>query len=445
VEVPAFSFSDPIDVWNNAGQNNVNVNVRGPLITTAPSTDQVYLLLINNRHYNSLSQQYEQGENIILANGAGSTWTPVTLPDQAVSAVEPAQLVFASDGTAFLTWQENRELYLSISTDGQNWSEPILIDSNVGNPFLLPDAMGNVSIVWQSVNNDSTIHLRRYLAGTGATAGLQAASLLSFADRRLITSPISDAQVNISVAWSSITATSQQVTVSTFSDASQWRTSTDALSIDAQNAKTQFQLTHGPANTLLLIAASVGTHQLFATLFSEESGWQEWQNIDQNQGTPDTLMSTPQVRANASGQVMVLWIEKTRDANGQAVHHLLSNTFSLVGTEPTWSTPQLIGITFHPRLYASPVLQLAEDGSAMVAWIDSSITQQVLRFNQYTPATGWSNQPVDLINYTGPDSGFMLNLNMGLTNTGKTLITWQQLIRSNRGGEFHIWALEGNF
>lgn len=440
-EIPSFSFATPVDIWNNAEQNNLNVNVRGPSITTN-TLGETFISISNSRHINSATTPYQQNENIVL-NTEGLAWASIVLPQEAVLATEPTLLKFSTDGTAYLVWNEDRNLYLSTSANKKDWSDPLLIGNDVGDKFLLPDAQGNMTIVWTLANNNSTVNLHRHLSGVDPSKGVQNKHTIDFSDRVLIATPISDAQGNISVAWLSTNTAQQEITISTFSDETVWRTNASSLPVDQLEPKANFQLATGPEKTRIIIANGIGVNHIFSSQFNENSGWKTWENIDQNIGTTDTLANTPSVSTNTLNQTMVVWIEETLDANGQTIYQLMSNTLKLVDTTYRWlETPEFISTIFRPRMPILPIVKFAEDGSAIVAWIDSSAIQQSLMLNRYTPATGWSPS-FEALNYVRPDEGFMLNLDFSLNNTtGKTIITWKQFIRNNTGGESHIWTLE---
>ncbi len=102
--------------------------------------------------------------NIYIATLAAGTYTfgtPTQLTADAVDQCNP-DMALAADGRLYVVWQDrtrgNWDIFLSVSSDGQNWSRPVQVtdsDGNETNPVIVVDRQSphRACVAWQDDRN----------------------------------------------------------------------------------------------------------------------------------------------------------------------------------------------------------------------------------------------------------------------------------------------------
>jgi hypothetical protein len=175
--------------------------------------------------------------------------------------------------------------------------------------------------------------------------------------------------------------------------------------------------------------------------------WQTAVNVSTDADLQDMNgMGTPRVSMDAAGNALAVW---SADRVGDAAIDILWSRKPAGGA---WTTPAQIPEWFPPPLDPAvrdkrrdPVLAVAADGSAVVAWRDGPLILADVMASFYTPASGWSAPQMVWRKHPDMASGAE-NLQIGQDSSGNTLVVWESVgnIWYNRHTPGAGWTHNGN-
>lgn len=75
----------------------------------------------------------------------------------------------------------------------------------------------------------------------------------------------------------------------------------------------------------------------------------------------------------------------------------------------------------------------------LAAWLDTTQQNSELYVNQYSPTSGWALVPDQIASYELNSEGVIRSADLVTTAAGDTIISWQQLTKTEFAKQYQFW------
>jgi len=303
----------------------------------------------------------------------------------------------------YSAWVEGGELFVSTLQWPDKWSAAQSIVAGVEAFYLVDDGKGGALLVWQETVDLLTLKVSRLTVLLSGQLEIQVPVMTRVLEGQFADQPVVNMTGELAVLWLATTP-EPVLQMILFTANGGWEVPLAS------------QVLTGMDLSLSLLGATADGHwvvvsqrlperQLVATRFTPQQAWDEWVSADGNTGKIDAIMGLPRLANNRNGDLMLLWIEETRDTQG-VLHQIYTSEYSSTATGQVWSSPALVSSTEHLTEHQMPTLFLSDDGRALVVWASHTPRRNtgetlagypallsLVLVNKYIPETGWLAQP----------------------------------------------------
>jgi len=405
--------------------------MRPPMIS-AISSDSLLLSSHLAINYDPMTQQYADHEVSLktLTLGGEGNWQDIT-PAQTDKPITGSIQVVKDSANNFIygAWLSHDELFIDRQSATQ-WSVPVSVASNVSEFFLLTNASGVVYLLWQDTIDLQTLHLDIVGLSAESNVQLNAPSAITVAQGRLTDGPVMDLQGNVWASWyvDDASAAQQGFLLSQYTKDVGWADPTPRLALQGMDPSLGLMAAAG-TDGVVLISQEINSRQLMANKFSSSIGWGAWQALDSQESPMSALMGLPRLVTNNNGDVMVLWVEEQKSPNGDIAHKVYTRQYvsMTAASARSWQPAMFVANISHPNMNESPDLFLADNGNALVVWIQRIEWKEGgVYANKFLPATGWLPTPEIVAYVADPflSNNYVTPKGMILPN-GEIVVVWK--------------------
>lgn len=445
--IQAAHWGLPENVWSINFPGNFEHHIYGPDLYLK-SGNEAYLSIHRAVGYDPAVNEYQNMQTTVLHQSGVSPWieeSPSPAGATGITFVEIEQV--ENTGDAYGLWTNNGLLFFSHFIAGQGWQAEQALGFETYHYHLMVNSSGNAVLFFISQN---LMHLMEYVPGVGMQPpeSFLAEKVLYYAK------PLILANDTVFLSWigfPDIGATpyvpSNILNSVVYVPGTGWGTPNVAQRIESFNYLGNRVESRVLANGDILAISQDTQNYIYSNVYSMQTGWGVWQNVDYNLDLKDRILARPRVSSNSGGDVMVTWSEKTTNELGETVFRVYSNQFNPVAdvAGSNWGLPQRIAslapldnngrhVEIHPKIALGPT------GRAVAAWIDEDDITSRLLVNDYTPGTGWAVAPDTLASYNKATEGQVDAARVAIANDEVTLVSWRQHVRSEFATDYHVWV-----
>jgi len=365
--------------------------------------------------------------------------------------VVSARMIKVKSGDMFghkagLLWKNGRDLLFRFLQSNNQLTASSKVGTVDGDYQLLSNGDGKFSVIWveEQTPQIRKMHAKQYspdsgwsgLFSTSISAAVKTATPILTSDNRVFVA--SSMEI---IPSNGTNPASYQVVVHEFDDFVGWSNPINVSKISG--GEVDLFMAQGSSGVMNVIAtvsqinqATSSASSIHIASYSPFDGWSPFSMFGQPLGVGEALIGEPDVSFNSQGDVVIAWVKQSVDSANRIVTHVYTNYLS--SSTNLWQGARRISST--PNVNElDPSVAVAEDGTAVIAWVSEDLFRENVMSNTYTPGFGWAAQGDVVANFSKPNDGIVRSPDISLNNTGQVLINWAQETKIDLLTEYKIW------
>jgi hypothetical protein len=357
---------------------------------------------------------------ITFATVDGQWQSSAPIPANGATHLGASQIAFDGIGNAFAVWDQfDATRVRAVSgryTAGLGWGVPERLETTMGDAFepeIAADASGNALAVWTQFDGTNYNTLSsRYTAGSGWGQG----ELIETAPGSVQSPEVAfDSAGNAVALWVQLDGVDRIVS-NRYIAGIGWNASPLTAS-DGSGASYEQKVVFDPSgNALAVWTQNEGTQQISSirsSLCPPGGSWSAAVSLETGDGTA----FEPQIAIDPNGNALSVW---TQYAGGHA--RIWSNRYTGGGG---WSAAALIETSDGDA--AQPQIAIDASGNALAVWQLYDGKSFQIRWNRYTPGSGWGTAAPLEIGAAGAAFAPQIAIDRG----GNALAVWRDFDGTN--------------
>ncbi len=367
---------------------------------------------------------------------AGSSWNFTTrdgtwqnieqIDDKSSLSHQGPQIAMDKDGNAVAVWVESTatesHIWANRYTPGTGWGTAQQVETQTPKyrnaPQVALDQMGHAIVVWgqtDAVSARSDIFASRYTPLSGWS---QAQEIDSEPIRNAVNQVIAMSPSGSAVAvWAQNDGTRANIWANSYSPSTGWATPELIETNNKGTANNPKVVMDSQGNAHVVWIQSEGVwgfdDSIWANIYRPTSGWDVAFPIENELSEANT----PDISADASGNVMAVWNQSVVVGN-QGTYHVWANRYTPSGG---WGTAQPIKTENAKQSYTGRVA-LDAGGNAIAVWIQENLTTSAIEIwtNTNPLGQGWGTPQV--LQTVSSQKGF--DPRIAVDANGNAIATW---------------------
>jgi len=402
----------------------------------------------------SANNNFGLNEKLLYRESVASAWTDVSSNLGIGNGSVPEIKIHNTTGISYFTWINGGEIYLQKYDPQSGWTTPMFIGIGDQPANLMIDANGNADLYWIVSNSAQMyeIHTRRFFIETQTLSNTQMFLKQTNGNENLSASQITASYIGpeLLFVWQEIrfdTVNNQLVNLAllsaNFSPDTGWKQSMSVSNLSADIRIDQVKLaTNQSAGSAELVYTFSQTNQFGSFLNAFSFVNDAWQMSSITPMSTTSLRQNYQFASNTNGDIIVAWAELKLDLP-EPMNYLQVLQFN---AQQGWSdNPISLGDGIPFFLPANgfselpldlPSINLNDNGTAVISWLNFSTDSVNIFVNHYSPTSGWQTQ--QLVNSSG--SPYVTNASVHIDNSGSSTIVWTESQDLINGKQYDIYS-----